>query len=118
MGRTLAMILVGIAIAVGGVAASRTPDPPKPDERLKGEFKRPPADGWTYVHLEGTPKEIGFQHGYLLSGEIQDMQKVFALEFRHDDGKDWNFFREAASVLAAVRQRGRSGAAPPTYAIL
>src|SRR4051795_1440680 len=64
MGRTLAMILVGIAIAVGGVAASRTPDPPKPDERLKGEFKRPPADGWTYVHLEGTPKEIRFQHGY------------------------------------------------------
>ncbi len=24
--------------------------------------------GWTYVHLEGSPAEIGFQHGQLLVG--------------------------------------------------
>jgi len=96
MQRAAAIGLVSVAIVVGAVATSRTPDPPKPDERLRGAFKRPPADGWTYVHLEGTPKEIGFQHGYLLSAEIQDMRKVFALEFRHDDGKEWNFFRDAA----------------------
>ena len=28
--------------------------------------------GWTYVHLEGTPAEIGFQHGQLLPAEIQE----------------------------------------------
>ncbi len=28
--------------------------------------------GWTYVHLEGTPAEIGYQHGYLLAPEIAD----------------------------------------------
>jgi len=58
MGRTPAMILVAAAIVVGVMAASRTPDPPKSDERLKRAFKRAPADGWTYVHLEGTAKEI------------------------------------------------------------
>jgi Phospholipase B len=96
MGRTLAMILLAAAIVVGVMAASRAPDPPKADERLKRAFKRAPADGWTYVHLEGTAKEIGFQHGYLLADEIQDMRRVFALEYRHDDGRDWNFFREAS----------------------
>jgi hypothetical protein len=99
MQRTAAIGLVCVAILAGAAAASRMPDPPKPDERLKGAFRRPPLSGWTYVHLEGSPREIGFQHGYLLSAEIQDMRKVLALEFRHDDGKDWNFFRDAAKNL-------------------
>ncbi|MEI7856132.1 MAG: hypothetical protein WCH85_01355, partial [Methanomicrobiales archaeon] len=28
-------------------------------------------NGWTYLHIEGTPQERGFQHGYLMSGEIK-----------------------------------------------
>ncbi len=93
MGRTAAIVLICGAILLGVAAASNTP---KTDERMKGAFRRPPVDGWTYVHLEGTPAEIGYQHGYLLAAEIQDMQKVFALEFRHDNGKNWTFFRDAA----------------------
>jgi hypothetical protein len=85
--------LICAAILTATVAASKAP---KPDERLKSAVRRPAVNGWTYVHLEGTPAEIGFQHGYLLATEIQDMQKVFALELTHDDGKDWNFFRDAA----------------------
>jgi len=85
--------LICAAILAATVAASKAP---KSDERLKSAVRRPAVNGWTYVHLEGTPAEIGFQHGYLLATEIQDMQKVFALELTHDDGKDWNFFRDAA----------------------
>jgi len=93
MGRTAASLLICGAILLGVAGASKTP---KTDERMKGAFRRPAVNGWTYVHLEGTPGEIGYQHGYLLSAEIQDMQKVFALEFRHDNGKNWTFFRDAA----------------------
>ena len=28
--------------------------------------------GWIYVHLEGAPHDIGYQHGYLLAPEIAD----------------------------------------------
>jgi hypothetical protein len=84
------------AILLAGVAASKSP---KADPRLKGAFRRPPVDGWTYVHLEGTPAEIGYQHGYLLAPEIQDLQRVFALEFTHEDKKDWDFFRNAAKNI-------------------
>ncbi|RLF45783.1 MAG: hypothetical protein DRN09_01260 [Thermoplasmata archaeon] len=31
--------------------------------------------GWIYLHIEGKPYERGFQHGYLLAGEIIDMMK-------------------------------------------
>ncbi len=48
----------------------------QPDARLKNSYRRPEKSGWTFVHLEGTPAEIGFQHGYLLAPEIRDALKV------------------------------------------
>src|SRR5690349_13337089 len=49
---------------------------PQSDSRLRKSFRRPDQNGWTFVHLEGTPSEIGFQHGYLLSAEIEDTHRV------------------------------------------
>jgi hypothetical protein len=63
---------------------------------LKGAFRRPANNGWIFVHLEGNPTEIGFQHGYLLAPEIIEAQKVIALELTHDSKKDWQFFRDTA----------------------
>jgi hypothetical protein len=71
----------------------------KADDRLKGSFRRPAVNGWTVVHLEGTPAEIGFQHGFLLAPEIQDLENVYKLELTHDTGKDWNFLREAGKTV-------------------
>lgn len=51
---------------------------------------------WTYVHMEGDPATIGFQHGYLLAPEIADALAEKKLENTHDTGKDWQFFRTAA----------------------
>ena len=93
MRRAIAIAAVCSVIVFAGVGASMTP---KADERLKGAFRRPAVNGWTFVHLEGTPAQIGFQHGYLLAPEIQDLYNVYALLLVHDNGKDWNFFRDAA----------------------
>jgi hypothetical protein len=41
------------------------------DARLQKAY-RFQQGGWTYVHLEGLPGDIGFQHGYLLAPEIAD----------------------------------------------
>ena len=64
---------------------------------LQGSYRLPANNGWTYVHLQGTPHEIGFQNGYLLAPEIADMLKVVILESEHDYKKDWSFFRDAAA---------------------
>jgi hypothetical protein len=55
--------------------------------------------GWTYVHLEGAPYDIGFQHGYLLANEIADAFGAVSLEMTHTTGRDWEFFRRAAREM-------------------
>ncbi|HKD10049.1 MAG TPA: C45 family peptidase [Bryobacteraceae bacterium] len=69
------------------------------DPRLKGAYRLAPRDGWTFVHLEGAPNEIGFQHGWLLSKEIKDGFDVQKLEAEHDLKHPWNFFRDAGKQM-------------------
>lgn len=55
--------------------------------------------GWKYVHLEGSPAEIGYQHGQLLAAEIADLLNVLKVETLHDSKRDWNFYREASRKM-------------------
>ena len=68
------------------------------DPRLKGGYRYERA-GWIYVHLEGDPNSIGFQHGYLLGPEIEDGYKAVSLEMTHTTKRDWPFFREVAREM-------------------
>jgi hypothetical protein len=67
---------------------------PAPDARLNGAYKFDEG-GWTYVHLGGTPEQIGFQHGYLLAHQIEDNLHVFQVENKNTLHKDWSYFRDA-----------------------
>jgi hypothetical protein len=55
--------------------------------------------GWIYVHLEGSPHDIGYQHGFLLAPEISDAFAIVKLEDTHQTGRDWEFFRRAAREM-------------------
>src|SRR5713226_3167625 len=55
-----------LSLTSAAVAASGSSD-----ARLQKAY-RFQQGGWTYVHLEGSPSAIGFQHGYLLAPEIAD----------------------------------------------
>ena len=65
------------------------------DPRLKGAY-RFERGGWVYVHLEGDPSTIGFQHGYLLAKEIEDAFAAVSADMMHSTNRDWPFFREVA----------------------
>jgi len=71
----------------GGAASS--------DPRLAKAY-RFQQGGWTYVHLEGPPEQIGFQHGYLLASEIADAFAAVKLQDTHRTRRDWEFFRKVA----------------------
>ena len=90
-----AAFLVTLTLALSAAPSHRARDA-QTDARLKKAFRKPPQNGWIYVHLEGSPSEIGFQHGYLLAAEIEDAKKTIALGLTHDSKKDWAFFRKAA----------------------
>jgi hypothetical protein len=87
------------ALLLLALAVSLVSREPQADPRLKNSYRRPEKSGWTFVHLEGAPAEIGFQHGYLLAPEIRDSFKVTRLEMTHDNNKPWGFFRHAAQEM-------------------
>ena len=67
----------------------------KPEARLEKAY-RFQQGGWTYVHLEGSPTDVGYQHGYLLAPEIQDAFEAIRLFDTHQSQHDWEFFRTIA----------------------
>jgi len=71
---------------------------PSPDPRLKDAYKFNEG-GWTYVHLAGTPEQVGFQHGYLMAKEIEDNIGVYKVTAPNVDKKPWSFFREAGKTV-------------------
>ena len=71
---------------------------PAPDARLNGAYKFDEG-GWTYVHLAGTPQQIGFQHGYLLTAQIEDNLHVFQVENKTTLHQDWAFFRDSGRTI-------------------
>lgn len=68
------------------------------DPRL-AKSSREDRNGWIYVHLEGSPRDIGYQHGYLVATEIDEMLRMYAYYFQGALKKDWSFFREAAGRM-------------------
>ncbi len=75
----------------------------QPDERLHGGFRNPMKDGWIFVHVEGSPSTIGFQHGYLLSSEIEDSKRAIELSATHEVSHNWAELREVANQYFAPR---------------
>lgn len=47
--------------------------------------------GWVYLHVEGAPRERGFQHGYLLAKEIADALRVTGKLWEHGSALDWSW---------------------------
>ena len=65
---------------------------------LKGSY-RFERGGWIYVHLQGDPAAIGYQHGYLLGPEIEDAFAATSSGMMHSTGRDWAFFRKTAQEM-------------------
>jgi hypothetical protein len=89
---TTVVVLLACLTSVAAIA-SKVEDP-----RLTGSY-RFERGGWTYVHLQGAPEQIGFQHGYLLAPEIADFYQVLKVESEHSTKRNWSFFREAARTI-------------------
>lgn len=92
--RLLLVCLVATAVALPACAAKA----PKQSASAEPGY-RFEKGGWTYVHLEGTPSEMGYQHGRLLAAEIADLVKVNKLELEHSTHRGWDFYRDAGKKV-------------------
>lgn len=85
-----------LAVCAAGLSAGPATNEPRVDTRLGKAFRRPPENGWIFVHVEGAPSDIGYQNGYLLAPEIADTFRVVRAGMVHDSRHDWAFYRDAA----------------------
>jgi hypothetical protein len=90
----LRSILTVSCILLGATASGAA----SPDARLQKAY-RFQKGGWTYIHLEGSPSDIGFQHGYLLAPEIADAFEAIKLYDTRETQRDWEFFRTTARQM-------------------
>jgi len=91
-----------IALALGccGFASTAAPvSQDAADARLARAFRNPTEGGWIFVHLEGSPSGIGFQHGYLLPKEIEDSKRAIELSTTHEVKHTWAEIREVAQTV-------------------
>jgi Phospholipase B len=91
-------LLVVASLVLAGLTLAPANRQQQDKPRMKHAFRRAQDNGWIYVHLEGTPSEIGYQHGYLLAPEIDDALQAVELSVTHDS-KNWGFFRTAAQQV-------------------
>jgi hypothetical protein len=68
------------------------------NQQLQGSY-RFERNGWIYIHLEGSPDRVGYQHGYLLAPEIEDLLRVSKPFLEHETKRDWNFYRQASEEI-------------------
>jgi len=100
----LFFILVGLAFMFGSRSdagtgtSSAAPMSQSTDPRLTGAY-RFDRGGWVCVHLQGSPGEIGFQHGSLLAPEIAAAFEAVKLSDTHRTKRDWEFFRKASREM-------------------
>ncbi len=66
--------------------------------RLAGSL-RTQKNGWIFVHLEGSPEQVGYQHGYLLADEVADLLRVCKPYLEKTTKRDWNFYRQASERM-------------------
>lgn len=65
------------------------------NERL-AKASREDKNGWIYLHLEGSPSNIGYQHGYLAATEIDSALQMMNYYLLNETKRDWNFYKSAA----------------------
>jgi hypothetical protein len=87
---TCALIIVAFAFGCKQKESS------KPTSDRLGKATREDKNGWIYIHLSGSPADVGYQHGFLVAKEIDTLIKVMQYYLPASSGKNWAFYRGAA----------------------
>src|SRR2546423_1770769 len=92
-----AMVIAASLVLVANWPRAAAQTDAKADPLAKAA--RTERNGWIYLHLEGTPDEVGYQHGWLLAHEIEDALRVFKKYLQRVTAHDWAFYRNAAQEM-------------------
>ena len=86
--RALGLALVFLSFVTTGLFAV---DISKQQQEWISAAERHERAGWIYIHVEGSPRERGFQHGYLLAKETAECLRVVRAHWKHDSSFEWSW---------------------------
>lgn len=84
--------LLGLSLPLGAEQTSTA----RPS--MSHAFRRD-VNGWVYIHIEGPPRQLGFQNGYLVATNFAGFNRVLQAYLPKTTGKDWLWYRGVAQSL-------------------
>jgi hypothetical protein len=82
------------------VAEKSTPSLTDTQRTWLAQAHRHEKAGWIYLHIEGQPRERGFQHGFLLAKEITEWLRVRRAAWYHNTAMEWaDLLKETARFM-------------------
>ncbi len=99
----IGVFALGLAIGVSSAEIEATTEKGTIRATEYGKGYRFDKNGWIYVHIEGEPYERGFQHGYLVASELDEILESLKYLTYWNTGKRWDFFVEAGEKLFVPR---------------
>jgi hypothetical protein len=91
--KKLAHVIFAISVFLISCHNANRSDTGNSHDELMQKASRYEKNGWIFVHLQGSPEMIGYQHGYLLANEIIDLRGAMAVLNRQSTSRDWEFYR-------------------------
>src|ERR1043166_794911 len=81
----------------------RAGDLSNPQRDWLRKARREDTNGWVFMHIEGTPIERGFQHGFLLAREIARSVETTRAEWQPGSGMEWTWLLAKSRRLISPR---------------
>ena len=87
----LIFIVLCFCVPIGVMPDQISGTPPLTKEQASwvSRAERHERAGWVYLHIEGQPRERGFQHGYLMAKEIAEELHVSRVLWEYQTATEW-----------------------------
>ena len=90
---------VAVPASAGAGPDPAAPIPPETRRAWLARAARHEKAGWIYLHIEGGPRERGFQHGCLLAPEIARNLADTRVGWTHETSMSWDWLVRRADSL-------------------
>lgn len=99
MNKKLIILLLSVFISSTLVQSQNANKLTSEQKTWLAKSNRHEKNGWIYLHIEGTPKERGFQHGYLLANEIKESLRVLSEVWHYQTALDWQWLVQKSADM-------------------